>query len=295
MKTQTETITPEYASTLLASNINNRRLRDAKIKQYARDMANGAWVLTHQGIAIYQDGTIADGQHRLEACVRADASFVSQITYDLPRKAGPPGRGALEVRDAIDVGAPRGLGDQLHLGHNIPNANFVASVVNKLTFFVIPSMPILSVRIAAELYRMFEREITDFRSLAHQQARQFETGYIAAPICLYAKYDFDKAMEFTRQLCTMREMTNGPRLFRQWFDSFIGRGASRRFRVEPHPAMRLLAIALMDFDTGVGSRRRLRLSEEGHTWLLSLKPNITRKIRELLTVPDVAPADQDAA
>lgn len=62
-----EKITPQKASEYLAFNRNNRPLRSWLVDQYAKDMSSGRWKLTHQGIAFNCDGTLLDGQHRLEA------------------------------------------------------------------------------------------------------------------------------------------------------------------------------------------------------------------------------------
>jgi hypothetical protein len=48
-------------------------------------MKNGNWSVTHQGIAFYEDGTLADGQHRLEAIVRSGATITMYITKGLER------------------------------------------------------------------------------------------------------------------------------------------------------------------------------------------------------------------
>lgn len=67
----TETITPETAARYLESNLGNRKMRAHKIKQFASDMKNGRWMLTHQGIAFFDDGGLMDGQHRLAAVVES--------------------------------------------------------------------------------------------------------------------------------------------------------------------------------------------------------------------------------
>ena len=45
----------------------NRDLTIAKVYAYRDAMRRGEWKRNHQGIAFYEDGTIADGQHRLAA------------------------------------------------------------------------------------------------------------------------------------------------------------------------------------------------------------------------------------
>jgi len=49
----------------------NRRISKATVAKYAKAMLRGEWQLTHQGIGFRKDGTLEDGQHRLEAIVLA--------------------------------------------------------------------------------------------------------------------------------------------------------------------------------------------------------------------------------
>ena len=69
------TITPEMAEAWMLLNIVNRPLDQAKLAQFADDIAAGAWSLTHQGIAFNGSNQLFDGQHRLLACIAAKASF----------------------------------------------------------------------------------------------------------------------------------------------------------------------------------------------------------------------------
>jgi len=71
MELSIETITPKQAEKYLQFNTSNRSLRKKLVSQYARDMANGKWKLTHQGVAFNCDGTLLDGQHRLMAIVES--------------------------------------------------------------------------------------------------------------------------------------------------------------------------------------------------------------------------------
>jgi hypothetical protein len=69
MRVEIIDITPEIAKNWMANNKNNRSLSSGVAEKYARDMLAGNWTLTHQGIAFYEDMTVADGQHRLNAII----------------------------------------------------------------------------------------------------------------------------------------------------------------------------------------------------------------------------------
>jgi hypothetical protein len=86
MKTERMEITPELASIFLESNTSNRSLSRDVVKAYANDMKAGNWSTTHQGIAFYEDGTLADGQHRLHAIVISGATVSMLVTTGIPRE-----------------------------------------------------------------------------------------------------------------------------------------------------------------------------------------------------------------
>ena len=79
-----EKITPERAAIDLEARAANRNMSEKTASRYARDMINGKWRLTHQGIA-YHDGRLTDGQTRLRAIVKsgiAVAFWVYRTTGD---------------------------------------------------------------------------------------------------------------------------------------------------------------------------------------------------------------------
>lgn len=89
LKTMWMIVTPDLAKEWLDTrNINNRSISPSKVTQYAKDMQQGNWALTHQGVAFYEDGTLADGQHRLAACVKTGIALETQISYGVVRLAG---------------------------------------------------------------------------------------------------------------------------------------------------------------------------------------------------------------
>jgi len=103
MKTQVMQITPELAQQFLAKNTSNRKIMNTVVAGYVREMKAGYWHETHQGIAFYEDGTLADGQHRLTAITKAGISVNMVVTFDLKKPA------AL----GIDCGAKKGQADVL--------------------------------------------------------------------------------------------------------------------------------------------------------------------------------------
>lgn len=100
-----ETITPAKAKQWLNHNNNNRNLREGVAEKYAADMRNGKWTQCTSPIWFYENGDIADGQHRLWAIVESGKEQDFLV-----------GRG-LKMEDGfnIDTGAPRSLIDNARI------------------------------------------------------------------------------------------------------------------------------------------------------------------------------------
>ena len=103
MRTEIKTITPEMATEMLKRNKSNRNLRKFKVLQYAHDMQNGKWNLTGQGITFGKDGSLLDGQHRLQAIKFSKVSVPMLIVYDA------------DVVGTYDCGLTRSTVDQFKL------------------------------------------------------------------------------------------------------------------------------------------------------------------------------------
>jgi len=105
MQTITMEVTPAIATEWLKKNSANRLLKDEQVKALARAMKANRFYSTHQGIAFYEDGTLADGQHRLHAIVQSQTTQKLLVTMNLPKDAIA----------AIDVGAKRGMHDVMKI------------------------------------------------------------------------------------------------------------------------------------------------------------------------------------
>lgn len=114
IETKTLTVTPEMAKNWLAKyNNRNRNVRPAAVDIYAKDMKSGNWAFTHQGIAFYENGVLADGQHRLLAVVKANIPVKFLVTNGLP----------IEVGAAVDQHVRRQAHDALQISGLAPWAN----------------------------------------------------------------------------------------------------------------------------------------------------------------------------
>lgn len=93
------------AEAWLESNTHNRRLRNIRVDQMARDMKAGKWDDNGETIKFSRTGVQLDGQHRLSALIESDTVQVFTVVAGLED----------EVQRSIDIGAKRTVGDQLGL------------------------------------------------------------------------------------------------------------------------------------------------------------------------------------
>lgn len=73
------------------------------VRNLANDMRRGKWELNGESIKISKDGTLVDGQHRLEACIESNTSFTTIVAYGVEAS----------TQTTIDLGVKRKLTDQL--------------------------------------------------------------------------------------------------------------------------------------------------------------------------------------
>jgi hypothetical protein len=108
MKESEELITPKLAEKYLNRNTSNRPLRTGHAEQMQADMEAGNWTYCNTSIAFYEDGSLADGQHRLWAIVNSGIARRFRIVRDLPR-AQAANIDTNVPRTAVDVARIHGI------------------------------------------------------------------------------------------------------------------------------------------------------------------------------------------
>jgi hypothetical protein len=98
-------VTPELAEKWLTQNTHNRNLREKAVLAYARDMEAGNWAENGESIKFAADGTLLDGQHRLQALALSGVSLRMLVVTGLPNS----------TQETMDDGRKRTLSDALHL------------------------------------------------------------------------------------------------------------------------------------------------------------------------------------
>lgn len=116
-----ETITPGMALQYLKANVKNRKPRKRQVEILKRDLLAGAWRFTHQGIAFAEDGSLLDGQHRLQAIVAAEKPVLDMLVWrHLPDTA----------KEATDQSQGRTLAENLQLLDGEKNSTSLCGLVN---------------------------------------------------------------------------------------------------------------------------------------------------------------------
>lgn len=122
MQTSTvKTITPTLAKELLAKARPNRYVDSTRLAAYATAMQEGKWFVTHQGIALDDEGFLVDGETRLRAVVQAGVPVRMQVTTGVDP----------EARSAMDKGRPRRLSDELTMA-GVQNATLMIAYTNAI-------------------------------------------------------------------------------------------------------------------------------------------------------------------
>lgn len=119
METVTKTITPDYARELLATNTKNRLLRTHAVRSMTRDIINGDWKLTGESIKIDKNGVLIDGQHRLNAVIKANMAIRCVVCYNVDE----------EAMSVIDSGIKRTMSDRFKI-NGVIYPSQTAAVIN---------------------------------------------------------------------------------------------------------------------------------------------------------------------
>lgn len=150
-------VTPEKAAAWLHNNFRNRPMSDDVVAAYARDMKDGRWVPTHQGIAFNDRDELIDGQHRLQAIIRSGVTVRMMVTFGL---ASTISGSEMTTMDAVDRGRPRSVADQLRIQHGMKNGAAIAAICATIGGVCYGERTRrLSVGQTLEIYRAFEEPI----------------------------------------------------------------------------------------------------------------------------------------
>lgn len=161
-------VTPRMATDWLKNNNgSNRTLNINRAKIYRDIILQGKWETTHQGIAFFENGELADGQHRLKGIEMADVAVWVMVTYGIKKTA------AL----AMDNGRVRSIHDQLRISG--------VGALNNTGAAILRFLLAKGEAIAPNIYQLqdyFERH-TNLILFAQELSAGSVKGVTSAPVC----------------------------------------------------------------------------------------------------------------
>ena len=184
-------ITPELASEWLTHNTQNRHIRENFVKVLMDKIENGQWQpFTLDAIGFYEDGTLANGQHRLTAISRGFTPVYAKVEFNIPKDAAI----------AIDTGKSRSASDNIRI---LTGKDFYTSrISNMISLCALKYNKKLSPEQHYKIAQMYEDDIIFIKDLFDGSPR-----YIQAPSIMAATFlalengvERDKLHEFVSLL-----------------------------------------------------------------------------------------------
>lgn len=203
IKTSTMTITPKLAANWLNTiNTHNRPIRNRDVEKYADEMTADRWILNGEAIIFDEKGTLADGQHRLYACIEADKPFKTVVVEGVSTEAFP----------TIDAGTKRSASDILHIAGIRGNLNALAAASNIVLGYNAGTL--MGKRpFSRQETLMFVREnpeLQDWVALAKSKGWTSQHASSIAAIAYLGSFKHPtKAKEFVRKFTTGEELVSG--------------------------------------------------------------------------------------
>lgn len=155
LTTAIEVITPAKSAEYLQHNAPwNRTVHKKAVEKYARDMKNGDFKLTHQGIAFDTDGHLIDGRHRLTAVLISGKPITCLVTRNVDSDA----------MSLIDRGTSRTVRDSLTIAN--PGMDTVSKV---LKHAAVPAVLRQLVVCSTKEMSLSVSEITKVFNVFHEQ------------------------------------------------------------------------------------------------------------------------------
>lgn len=111
----------DLATVMLKANQKNRKLSHHHVAELCASTLEGEWVFTGDTIKFDSEGTLVDGQHRLEHVVTTGVPLVMLVVYGLE---------PVKARDVIDTVRVRRVSDNLAIDKEANAKNLAAAAKN---------------------------------------------------------------------------------------------------------------------------------------------------------------------
>lgn len=219
-------ITPQLAESFLEKNTSNRPLSLRTIKELSIAMRQGEWQVNGEAIKFDEEGQLIDGQHRLNAIIRADTPIRTYVLRDLPS----------DSFKSLDTGKKRNSADTLGiLGYANPLqlAATTRFIINFEANQIRSSEPVTN----QQMEKYIEAEPAIEKSVDFIKALKCESVLAASLAAglhfLFACHDADEAEIFFRDLAkgTMLAASDPVFLLREklmFYKNRVGANLNRR-------------------------------------------------------------------
>lgn len=213
VRTYIKTITPEYASRLMAHNNLNRPVNRLTVEDYKTQIQKGLWRLNGEPILISDDGVLLDGQHRLIAVQETGLSITSVVVEGINK----------EFFSTIDTGRIRTIADIFNI-EEVPNANGIGAVItsffrlNKLENSASTKDNLRRMKLSkTELLDYYKKNehllqsVYKFAARCHSKLslmRTTEIGSLYLYLMRTMNHPEEKIQNFFEELCGLKTYTN---------------------------------------------------------------------------------------
>ncbi|QNL30839.1 hypothetical protein SEA_ESTES_151 [Mycobacterium phage Estes] len=166
-------VNPALASAWLEGNKGNRPLNTKHVQMLSNAIQAGRFQYNGDTIRISKEGTLLDGQHRLNAVIEADATVPMLVVFGLDE----------DVVSSIDQGRPRSVIDILRMrGLSVIHHNVVIGTATILAQHTLALEPVASGGRAtiADYVEAHAEELTQWAAWGHrvaQESPQIPTQY----------------------------------------------------------------------------------------------------------------------
>lgn len=258
-------------------NENNRKISEGVVDKYARDMENGDWCLTHQGIAIDVNGQLLDGQHRLAAVVKAKKNILMMVTVGVPLSFNNNGH-KTDTFACIDGVRPRGANVVLEILH-YKNCTVVSSAVRAIGIMVTGDTTCkVTAPMTERIVRFCSPSIERIAELSRGSRILNLRSGVLAPISIYHTVHPELAEAFLIET----QMVNGPkgapsRALATWLSHHPATGGSAQ-----QAAIYITCSALFH-SSNKASVEKLYGSDDSVKWLCQTNATLTKRIKDIVS------------
>lgn len=294
-RSQWMNVSPAMAAEWLGNNFRNRPLSDDVVQAYARDMINGVWIPTHQGIAFNDRDELIDGQHRLSAIVLCGVTVRMMVTFGLP--SAIDGK-EMTTMDAVDRGRTRSVADQLKIQHGFKDGSIIASICKSVSALCSAERTRrLSVGQTLEIFRAFEtavRWVIDHRS---KEVGLRQAGVLAGFAFALATDEDASGKKATNRSTPISDMFDRlvsgealkPRSPIAHLRAFLTSDEAKLLTRGTDRALAELVLQAIFLETNRKSVSKLVMATEGADYFRALQKERVDKIAEMFRLPDAQP------